>query len=705
MSISEQSKNWGPSHQYLPPPRDGKSHLLAWSLGFGFVAFELFFHRVLSSGASSAASSTIHTLARFALGLGVLALLLRGLQSLRGQHSSTRSSPPPPVIDAAAVRAQSLRLGGGAYLGLAPGGRWVTADPEHAVMVLGPPRSGKTGSIVIPSVLAAPGAVVSTATKPDVMNATWRARAEVGQVWLYDPSGELSQWPRGIRRLCWSPVPAAATWDGALLMARAMAAGGSSAKGTTNEHHWRERSTALLAPLLHAAHVTDRQITQVLTWVLRAELEPARKALEDHGAQVAADVLAGIAKTDERERSSILSATAGVLSAYNSDAVRRNAAHPNFDVHRFVASCDTLYITAPAHKQALCAPLVIGLLEQIRHATYLRAGEGAGERCPPLYMCLDEVANMAPIHDLPALVSEAGGQGLHVMVCLQDLSQVRRRWGDSSADGFLSLFQTKVVLDGIADPKTLEAISLCLGEYDRQLVTHTLGRSETREPIESLDDLLKRPRPTETESVAYHTHRQRTLSPGEIARLPPGRALHLVGTRWGLVRSTPWHRTLPWMRIAQADASPGGDASDPVRGHPGALFAASPTADGVARENSSPRSRTACMSPLSWSIRAVNRPELSPGRIMLAPVSECRSPAARAFDDRSSSSATVCAPLAWTPAFVVCCEAGDLVAGREQLDLRGWAFVDAADWQDVGEAPQARHGSKSGPDGWADGSV
>ena len=283
-----------------------------------------------------------------------------------------------------------------------------------------------------------------------------------------------------------------------------------------------------------------------LTWVLRGELEPARKALEDHGAQIAADVLAGIAKTDERERSSILSATAGVLSAYNADATRRNAAHPNFDADHFVRSADTLYITAPANKQALCAPLVIGLLEQIRQATYRHAAETTERGRPPVFMCLDEVANMAPIHDLPALVSEAGGQGLHVMVCLQDLSQARKRWGDDSADGFLSLFQTKVVLNGIADPKTLEAISLCLGEYDRQLVTHTLGRSET-EP-----EFFDAPKPTETESVAYHTSRQRVLSPGEIAHLLPGRALHLQGTRWGLIRRTPWHRTLPWKRIAVA---------------------------------------------------------------------------------------------------------------------------------------------------------
>jgi type IV secretion system protein VirD4 len=194
----------------------------------------------------------------------------------------------------------------------------------------------------------------------------------------------------------------------------------------------------------------------------------------------------------------------------------------------------------------MCPEMVVGLLEQIRHATYRLAANAERGGAPPVYMCLDEVANIAPIHDLPSLVSEAGGQGLHVMVCLQDLSQARRRWGEPAADGFLSLFQTKIVLNGIADPQTLEAISLALGEYDRRLVTHTLGRSETKEPL----DFHKLPKPTDTDSVAYHTHRQRTLPPGDIARLPPGRALHLQGTSWGLIRTTPFHRTLPWKRIA-----------------------------------------------------------------------------------------------------------------------------------------------------------
>lgn len=528
LSTSEPSQDWGPSHQYMPPPRERKRHWFAWTVAIVAVA-------VID-----------RPLVYLALGAGLVVALVYGLQFVLVRPKRRKGTPVRANVDhATSVRAQSARRGGGAYLGLR-NGRWVTAHPEHAVLILGPPRSGKTSAIVIPSVLAAPGAVVSTATKPDVFEATRASRGRVGQVWLFDPSGERQEWPQGVRRLSWSPVPAASTWDGALVIARAMAAGGSSAKGTTNEHHWRERSTALLAPLLRAAYVTDKQIAEVLRWVLRAELEAPRRALEDGGEQIAADVLAGIVKTDERERSSILSATAGVLSAYNSDAVRRNAAHPNFDAERFADSCDTVYVTAPSHKQALCAPLVVGLLEQIRHATYRRAPDLIAEGRPPVFMCLDEVANIAPIHDLPALVSEAGGQRLHVMACLQDLSQARKRWGDAAAEGFLSLFQSKVILSGVADQKTLEAVSVCLGEYDRQTVSQTLGRSEV-EP-----EIFHAPAPTETESVAYSTRRQRVLAPGDVARLPAGRALYLQGTRWGLIGLTAWYRAWPWRVAATA---------------------------------------------------------------------------------------------------------------------------------------------------------
>jgi hypothetical protein len=101
--------------------------------------------------------------------------------------------------------------------------------------------------------------------------------------------------------------------------------------------------------------------------------------------------------------------------------------------------------------------LVVGLIEELVHATYDRHDEGAR-----LLLALDELANVAPLPRLASIVSEGGGQGVLTMACLQDLSQARSRWG-TSAEGFLSLFPTTVVLPGIADRPTLEMLRSLAG--------------------------------------------------------------------------------------------------------------------------------------------------------------------------------------------------------------------------------------------------
>lgn len=525
---------WGPSHQHLPPLSRGP----LWFAPLKYALAALVLLNWLQR------PGVLHLLLLAAVLVGAWAYAERsrhrdtqpGEQAQmgeRGEGGRARSQGPPHA--GARMRELASASGGGAFLGVCQR-RWAFADAQHAVLVLGPPRSGKTSAIVIPTLLCASGPAVCTSTKTDVLQATRRARGELGEVWLFDPAGAQADGPQGVRRLCWSPIAASGSWDGALLTARAMALASTAGRGTANEGHWRERAAALLAPLLHAAALTERPIGETLRWVLQQDLDPAGKALEAGDVRVANDVLAGIARTDARERSSIFSATAGVLSAYNAHAARETAATCNFDPARFACSTDTIYITAPAHQQALVAPLIVGLLEQIRYATYARQ---EAPPAAPVVWCLDEVANIAPIHDLPALVSEAGGQGLHVLACLQDLSQARARWGEA-ADGFLSLFQTKLVLAGVADTRTLEAVSVMTGEYDRHVVSHTATRSRAQ--------TLKAP-PTDGDSIAYSTQRQRVLSAGEIHRLPPGQALLLDGARWGLTRLTPAHRCEPWTEL------------------------------------------------------------------------------------------------------------------------------------------------------------
>jgi type IV secretory pathway TraG/TraD family ATPase VirD4 len=554
MSRTIEKQTWGPQDQQLQPAPAKRSTF--WRI-VGWFLLALYLHGIVDPHGPDAIGWSVQMLilgwagrslyrgirdgripVDWLVRLGEQALDRVAVRFERIDRDRWNPQPIPAGPTAEDARLEIECLGGGAYLGVGEDREWVIADRESAVMVLGPPRSGKTSAVMIPALLGAPGPAISTSTKPDVMKATLRARAELGEVWLFDPAGENTELPERVRSLRWSPVAAAASWDQALIMARAMAACTRVGSGTTNENHWTERAAALLAPMLYAAHLTDRPIEEVLRWTLRGDLAPALEALADNAAHIAADVLIGIQQTDGRERSSIFSATAGVLAAYNADATRATAANPNFDPDRFASSVDTIYITAPEHKQALCAPLIVGLLEQVRHAVYRHAQNQTAR--PTMLWALDEVANIAPIHDLPALVSQAGGQNLQVMIGLQDLSQARTRWGDAAADGFMSLFQTRMVLDGIADSRTLESISLALGEYDRELVSTSTGTNENDEWFTPLGH---------NESVSYQTHRQRTLVPGEIAQLPDGHGLLLRGASWGLIELTPWYESEPWASI------------------------------------------------------------------------------------------------------------------------------------------------------------
>jgi len=463
----------------------------------------------------------------------------------------------------AAIRTVAAQTGACLYLGSGSHGpAW--AGAEQAVMVLGPPRSGKTSGLVVPTVLGAPGAVVSTSTKPDVLRATAPGRGRGGPCLLYDPSGTVET-PVGVARVRWSPVTGCARWDDALLVARALVGSTRPSGGRDGDvglDHWTERAQALLAPVLHAAAVDGVDLATVLSWIDRRQAAPALSVLDREGVAVAADLLAGIAATDEREQSGIWSTASGVLAAYRSEAALATTVAPDFDPGAFCDSAGTLYICATGRHQALAAPLVVGLLTDIRAAAYARAAAGSGgpgvdrpAGPAPVVLALDEVANIAPVPDLPAMVSEGGSQGVTTLACLQDLSQARGRWG-MAAEGFLSLFGTTVVLPGIGDVRTLEALSALAGEeevYTRSLSTPVKadGVGLARAVMGRVLGGPNRRGPDPVPSVTTSTVMRRRLPVDVVGRGEPGMAL-VVNERneMGWVRLTPWFRHEPWRTAA-----------------------------------------------------------------------------------------------------------------------------------------------------------
>ena len=538
MSTSSPDRSWGPSYEYLTPrtaPRVAQS----WRAN----AHRPPVRRVAAdtrTGPFAAGGVAF-------LGHALLTRFTREERSTTSRLSEHLTSAPPRPGDA--VREHFRRLGGGAFLGVAAGGRWVTADPEHAVMVLGPPTLGQDERVVIPALLAAPGAaLVSTSTKPDVLRRDDGARAHGSARSGCSTRPASRRLPAGVRRLSWSPVGAASTWDEALLTRAAMTPLPRPRQRHHHEHHWSERAAALLAPLLYAAHLTDGPIADVLRWVLRHDLEPPGRRPRGRRRRRSPTTCSSGSPRPTSASAPRSSPPPPVSSPPTTPTRPATPPQPRTSTPTRSPPRPTRSTSPrPAHRQALCAPLVVGLLgaDPPRHLRTRRHAPRPPE--PPVFFCLDEVANIAPIHDLPALVSEAGGQGLHVMVCLQDLSQARTRWGDAAADGFLSLFQTKLILTGIADPRTLEAIS---------------PRPRRIRPPPDLPHPRphRDPQPLPRTQHPTHPDRERHL-PNRAPAHPAARrhrtaatehGLLLRGTHWGLLRLTPWHRTQPWVAVAEA---------------------------------------------------------------------------------------------------------------------------------------------------------
>jgi type IV secretion system protein VirD4 len=420
------------------------------------------------------------------------------------------------------------------YVGAGTHG-WSWAGAQRSTLVLGPPRSGKTSSLVIPNILLSAGPIVSTSTKADVMQATAASRQRDGWAFLYDPSGDV-ECPRGVERIGWSPLTTAERWDAAVQTADAMVTASRLGAPHGAEHHWAERSAALLSSLLHAAAVERLPMSDVLRWIDRHHGDPALEILCATAGEEApaTDLLAGILATDSREQSGIWSTTSGVLAAYRTGAAMSSTSALPLSMDEFCDGPNTLYICSTGRQQRHFAPLVVAVLGDVRDAAYARARDGRPG--PPVLLALDEVANIAPIPDLPAMVSEGAGQGLLVLACLQDLSQARARWG-RAAEGFLSLFGTTVVLPGIADTTTLRDLSVLAGACDvaRTTVTKSVGSWGRIRP-----------------STSVGTTREAVLTVDAIARGRPGRALVLGSDKTVRgVELTPFHTRSPWRELAE----------------------------------------------------------------------------------------------------------------------------------------------------------
>jgi len=407
------------------------------------------------------------------------------------------------------------------------------ASVEDSMLVLGPPRSGKGMSLVIPMILDAPGAVVSTSTRPDNLAVTLAARSILGPVMVFDPQ-RLAHSPN-LPVLHWSLVRGCEDPQVAMIRAEALVADAGRA-GVENANFWRTQALSATRCMLHAAALDGRAPADLYRWSHAAgAAKEATSILASHPSATPGwdRALDAIISADPRTRDSVWAMVANTFAPLADPAVLA-AVSPEpggeFDPLAFLAMRGSVYLLGTATGASATASLVAALIEDLIDAARHLAARSVGQRLdPPLALVLDEAANY-PLPSLPALMAEGGGSGITTLAVLQSLAQARDRWGREAAGAIWDSAIVKVVLGGSANADDLADISRLIGEREVTERSETVGAGSAGR------------------SMSTSTRFRPILDPSEIRRLP-------IGTGLALLRSAPpiMMRLRPW--ISRPDAA------------------------------------------------------------------------------------------------------------------------------------------------------
>lgn len=384
------------------------------------------------------------------------------------------------------------------------------------------PRTGKTTSRAVPAILDAPGSVLVTSNKRDVVDATRDVRAKSGEVWVFDPQGiteEPASW-------WWNPLSYVTDEVKAAELAGHFAAG-SRDPGAKTDAYFDGDGQDLLAGLLLAAALDGRPITDVYLWTTRPTDDTPADILKAHGQELIAAQVRGIIKAPEKQRGGVYGTARQMASCLTNRQVAAwitpaGSYRREFSPDAFVGAGGSTLYSLSKEGRGTAGPLVTALTVAVVDAAERLAVKSPGGRLQtPLLGVLDEAANVCRWAQLPSLYSHYGSRGIVLMTILQSWSQGVDVWGESGMKKLWSASNVKVYGGGVSEDGFLESLSKLIGDYDRlsSSTSHSKGQR----------------------TVSQQLHRERVLDVADLGALPKGRAVVLAsGSRPTLITTQPW---------------------------------------------------------------------------------------------------------------------------------------------------------------------
>src|SRR2546422_990351 len=429
---------------------------------------------------------------------GVISFALCGWSPARPQsHGSSHWAGRRDRKDLGRITSPERAAGDGIALGFL--GRQLLQSPaEDNVLLLGVQRSGKTSTVVVPTLLTWSGTAVATSTKEELVRLTGRARSNRGPVFVFAPLDRDVTWitDLGFQAATWDPIASVTDCASAAELADHFTAAGKRG----SDAHWYLSAASLITALAVLASERGSDMAFVLSAPNRTA-QTAYVELADLVADpVASDLLTAHALTPDREAGSVASTARSCLGLWVDDRVRSatTSSEGSLDLDDLLAAPSTLYLVAPAEEADRCRPLFSALVATLLRKATARARAQGGVLSPRLLLALDEAANFARIPRLAGYASSGPGQGIQLLLCFHDLAQIEAGYGREEMRTVWNNCRARLLLPGQGDLATLEQFSRAIGDETRSYrVQHgdarTASSSEQRtgRPLSSPDDLRR----------------------------------------------------------------------------------------------------------------------------------------------------------------------------------------------------------------------
>jgi type IV secretory pathway TraG/TraD family ATPase VirD4 len=405
------------------------------------------------------------------------------------------------------------------------GKRDLFSSVEELVLAIFGPRMGKTTSLAIPWILAAPGPMLATSNKRDLWDDTRDYCGLRGRAWCFDLQGIAEEKPTWF----YDPLSYVTDSVSAEQLAEHFASGSSAGLGPA-DRYFDPAAQLLNAGLFLAAAVAGHSIMMVLTWLTNIDkLAPDAVAiLAGAGFDRVADDLEATLHITNKQRDGIVGTASQMVSCLRNDSVvpwvtREGLfdTRPQFNPHEFVRSRDSIFLLSK-EGVGTATPLVTALTAAIVEAAEKYATTQPGGRlATPFVGVLDEAANVCRWQRLPDLYSHYGSRGILLLTVLQNWSQGVEVWGREGMEKLNSAASHTVVGGNVKEADFLENQSKLIGDYEYMSYSSSTsagGRTAQSSP--------------QTEPI---------LSGSDIRALPKGRAILLSpGVRPVLVRMNKW---------------------------------------------------------------------------------------------------------------------------------------------------------------------